>query len=503
MSFNIALSGLQATTQDLNTISNNIANASTSGFRGGRSEFASIYNGGQAGGVGVMSTSQNFSKGGSLTYTGRQLDMGIQGEGFFVLKGNDGGAMYARAGMFHKDSEGFITDPVGSRLQGYSVNAMGRLQTGNVGDLQVQTASLAAKATTEVRMVSNLDARVDVILPTFSAVPFDPANNDSYQAIETTTVNDSLGNAHVVNQYYVKTAQNEVTVHYTLDGTLLAGQTTTLKFDSNGVLDPTTTKQPFDIAIPSSSTNLKFDINFDKSTHYAAKYNAFNPKNIDSYHSIGTTSVYDSLGTEHVVTQYYVKTAPNEWTVNYTLDGTLLPDQTTLKFDSKGILDPTTTKDTFDLTLSNGASPLKFDINFDKSTQYAAKYNNSSLSQDGYTSGELKGVRLDDNGMLYGTYTNGQDQLQGQVVLANFSNPNGLSAVSNNAWVATNTAGQAIIGSPSTGTMGTVTGGYLEGSNVDTTAEMVNLMSAQRNYQSNAKVLDVNSTMQQALLNAI
>ena len=400
MSFNIALSGLQATTQDLNTISNNIANASTSGFRGGRSEFASIYNGGQAGGVGVMSTSQNFSKGGSLTYTGRQLDMGIQGEGFFVLKGNDGGAMYARAGMFHKDNQGFITDPVGNRLQGYSVNATGRLQTGNAGDLQVQTASLAAKATTNVSMVSNLDARVDVIPPAVPAVPFDP-------------------------------------------------------------------------------------------------------KNIDSYHSIGTTSVYDSLGTEHVVTQYYVKTAPNEWTINYTLDGTLLPDQTTLKFDSKGILDPTTTKDTFDLTLSNGASPLKFDINFDKSTQYAAKYNNSSLSQDGYTSGELKGVRLDDNGMLYGTYTNGQDQLQGQVVLANFSNPNGLSAVSNNAWVATNTAGQAIMGAPSTGTMGTVTGGYLEGSNVDTTAEMVNLMSAQRNYQSNAKVLDVNSTMQQALLNAI
>lgn len=395
MSFNIALSGLQATTQDLNTISNNIANASTSGFRGGRSEFASIYNGGQAGGVGVMSTSQNFSKGGSLTYTGRQLDMGIQGEGFFVLKGNDGGAMYARAGMFHKDSEGFITDPVGSRLQGYSVNATGKIQQGNVGDLQIQTASLAAKATTKVGLVSNLDARVDPI-----AVAFDP-------------------------------------------------------------------------------------------------------KDINTYHSIGTTSVYDSLGTEHVVTQYYVKTAPNEWTVNYTLDGTPLPDKTTLKFDSKGILDPATTKQAFDLALPNGASNLKFDINFDKSTQYAAKYNNSSLSQDGYTSGELKGVRLDDNGMLYGTYTNGQDQLQGQVILANFSNPNGLSAVSNNAWVATNTAGQAITGSPSTGTMGTVTGGYLEGSNVDTTAEMVNLMSAQRNYQSNAKVLDVNSTMQQALLNAI
>lgn len=395
MSFNIALSGLQATTQDLNTISNNIANASTNGFRGGRSEFASIYNGGQAGGVSVMSTTQNFSKGGSLTYTGRQLDMGIQGEGFFVLKGIDGGAMYARAGMFHKDSQGFITDPVGSRLQGYSVNATGKIQQGNVGDLQVQTASLAAKATTQVGLVSNLDARVDPI-----AVAFDP-------------------------------------------------------------------------------------------------------KDINSYHSIGTTSVYDSLGAEHVVTQYYVKTAPNEWTVNYTLDGVQLTEQTTLTFDAKGVLDPATTKQAFDLTLPNGASNLQFEINFDKSTQYAAKYNNSSLSQDGYTSGELKGVRLDDNGMLYGTYTNGQEQLQGQVILANFSNPNGLSAVSNNAWVATNTAGQAITGAPSTGTMGTVTGGYLEGSNVDTTAEMVNLMSAQRNYQSNAKVLDVNSTMQQALLNAI
>lgn len=395
MSFNIALSGLQATTQDLNTISNNIANASTNGFRGGRSEFASIYNGGQAGGVSVMSTTQNFSKGGSLTYTGRQLDMGIQGEGFFVLKGTDGGAMYARAGMFHKDSQGFITDPVGSRLQGYSVNATGKIQQGNVGDLQVQTASLAAKATTQVGLVSNLDARVDLI-----AVAFDP-------------------------------------------------------------------------------------------------------KDINSYHSIGTTSVYDSLGAEHVVTQYYVKTAPNEWTVNYTLDGVQLTEQTTLTFDAKGVLDPATTKQAFDLTLPNGASNLQFEINFDKSTQYAAKYNNSSLSQDGYTSGELKGVRLDDNGMLYGTYTNGQEQLQGQVILANFSNPNGLSAVSNNAWVATNTAGQAITGAPSTGTMGTVTGGYLEGSNVDTTAEMVNLMSAQRNYQSNAKVLDVNSTMQQALLNAI
>jgi flagellar hook protein FlgE len=402
MSFNIALSGLQSTSQDLNTISNNIANSSTVGFRGGRSEFAAIYNGGQAGGVSVMSTTQNFTKGGSLTYTGRQLDMGIQGDGFFVLKGTDGANMYARAGMFHQDSQGFVVDPVGNRLQGYGASETGRIQTGNAIDLQIQTASLAAKATTDVALVSNLDARVAVIDPLVT--PFDATKSDTF-------------------------------------------------------------------------------------------------------HSSNTVSVYDSLGTEHALTQYYVKTGPNSWNVHFMMDGKDVTPAAghQMTFDSNGILQTGKTLNLAiaDPTILNGASALSFDIGYDKSTQYSANYNNSSLRQDGFTSGELKGVRLDDNGLVYGTYTNGQELLQGQVALANFSNPNGLKPVSNNAWIASNEAGQAIMGAPSTGTMGTVTGGYLEGSNVDTTAEMVNLMSAQRNYQSNAKVLDVNSTMQQALLNSI
>jgi flagellar hook protein FlgE len=403
MSFNIALSGLQSTTQDLNTISNNIANSTTVGFRGGRSEFAAIYNGGQAGGVSVMSTTQNFTKGGSLTYTGRQLDMGIQGDGFFVLKGTDGANMYARAGMFHQDSQGFVVDPVGNRLQGYGASDTGRIQTGNAIDLQIQTASLAAKATTDVALVSNLDARV-------AAIP---------------------------------------------------------------------------VATPST----------------------FDPAKSDTFHSSNTVSVYDSLGTEHALTQYYVKTASNTWDVHFRLDGkpiTPAPGAHPMTFDPNGVLTAGQSVSlTIDKGMLNGASDLNIKIGYDKSTQYAANYNNSSLRQDGFTSGELKGVRLDDNGLVYGTYTNGQELLQGQVALANFSNPNGLKSVSNNAWVASNEAGQAIMGAPSSGTMGTVTGGYLEGSNVDTTAEMVNLMSAQRNYQSNAKVLDVNSTMQQALLNSI
>ncbi|MCK8046314.1 flagellar basal body protein FlgE [Shewanella sp. 1CM18E] len=402
MSFNIALSGLQATTQDLNTISNNIANSSTVGFRGGRSEFSAIYNGGQAGGVNVMSTSQNFSSSGSLTYTGRQLDMGIQGEGFFVLSAQDGTTTYARAGMFNQDANGFVTDPAGNRLQGYSVSAAGNLQTGNVTDLQVQAGALPAKATSDIGLVSNLDARVEVI-------------------------------------------------------------------------DPAVT--PFDAD--------------DAST----------------YHSSSTVTAYDSLGKEHALTQYYVKTDDNKWSVHYMMGDT---DVTPtgghqLEFNSDGMLvaGADLALNISDPNIVGGASDLNLSLSYDKSTQYASDYNNSSLSQNGYTSGELNGIRLDESGMLYGTYTNGQEQLQGQVVLADFNNPNGLTPISNNAWTATNAAGQPIIGTPSTGTLGAIAGGYLEGSNVDTTAEMVNLMTAQRNYQSNAKVLDANSTMQQALLNVI
>ncbi len=399
MSFNIALSGLQATSQDLNTISNNIANSSTVGFRGGRSEFAAIYNGGNPGGVNVANTSQNFSMGGSLTYTGRQLDMGIQGEGFFVLNATDGTKMYSRAGMFSQDALGFITDPAGNRLQGYAVGAGGQLQNGNMSDLQIQTGSLPAKATTEIGQVSNLDARVDAI-------------------------------------------------------------------------DPAVT--PFDANDPGS------------------------------FHSSGTVTVYDSLGNEHALTQYYVKTGDNSWNVHYMMSGAEVGPAGghPISFDSKGKL---ATGGDLNLTIPGtaGADNLQLALNYDSCTQYAADYNNSSLSQDGYTAGELNGIRLDDSGMIYGTYTNGQEQLQGQVVLADFNNPNGLTPVSNNAWVATAAAGQAVTGAPASGTLGSITGGYLEGSNVDTTAEMVSLMTAQRNYQSNAKVLDTNSTMQQALLNAI
>ncbi|SDK19839.1 flagellar hook protein FlgE [Ferrimonas sediminum] len=400
MSYNIAMSGLRSTNQELSTISNNIANASTAGFRGARAEFAAVYNGGQAGGVAMTGASQNFSLGGSMTYTGRELDLGIQGNGFFMVNGSDGSTLYSRAGMFNQDAEGYVVDPYGNKLQGYPVGPTGDVMTGNVGDIQVQAGSIPAQATTNINMTANLDARVTAIDPV--AKPFDSAD-------------------------------------------------------------------------------------------------------VSTYHSSNTVSVYDSQGNEHALTQYYVKTADNTWNVHYSLDGTTLPDVNNVSFDTDGnmtggAIDNLTITGA---TLGTGASDMTLALEWKHTTQYGSDYNTSSIDQNGNTSGELVGVRVDEDGFLYGTYTNGEEKLQGQVVLASFTNPNGLEAVNNTSWTANQAAGAPAVGAPGSGTLGSVSSGYIEGSNVDLTAEMVNLMTAQRNYQSNAKVLTAADTMNQSLLNAI
>ncbi len=192
MSFDIALSGLDATNVQLNTISNNIANVSTSGFKESRTEFSAVYNGMQAGGVEVAAISQNFDKTGSITGTGRPLDLAISGSGFFVTKDHTGQTLYTRSGVFGSDKDNNIVSNNGAKLQGYTVDANNNLQAGAVGNLKITTASLPAKATGELAFVANLDARSSVIDPAIN--PFDPNATDSFNSSYTSKVYDSLGN---------------------------------------------------------------------------------------------------------------------------------------------------------------------------------------------------------------------------------------------------------------------------------------------------------------------
>ncbi|UUM32289.1 flagellar hook protein FlgE [Vibrio japonicus] len=415
MSFNIALSGLDATNTELNTISHNIANASTYGFKEARTEFAAVYNGMQPGGVEVASISQNFDKNGSVSGTGRAMDLAINGSGFFVTKDNMGQMLYTRSGVFGTDKNNVVVSNSGAKLQGYSVDGNNNLMTGAVGDIKVSTSSLAAKATTTLDFVANFDAST-------SAINLVPAGDPQ--------------------------------------------------------LDP-----------------------MDPS--YDATAVAFDPNDPKSFNSSYTTKVYDSLGNSHTATQYFTKTADNTWQVNVQVDGGSTPvTSIPVTFNSDGTLGSPT--GTYNVSFpAAGANPMSIDISLDGSTQFGAAFGVSTNNPNGYTSGELAGVRVENNGMVYATYTNGQSQLQGQVVLADFANPQGLSNVTGTAWTQSFSSGAPIMGVPGTGTLGDLTPGALEGSNVDLTNELVALMTAQRNYQANAKTISTNDKLTQALFNAV
>ena len=229
MSFNIAMSGLNSTSQELNTISNNIANVSTVGFKSSRAEFAAVMNGGMGGGVEMSTVSQSFN-GSNMVMTGRSTDLAIGGNGFFVLEAQDGSTTYSRAGMFHQDKDNFIVNNSGHRLQGYSADSFGNVQTGSVTDLQVKTGSVPASATSRVDFAGNFDAGATAI--DTATNPFDPEDSDSYNSSYTTTVYDSMGNEHTMTQYFVKTGDNEWDVHYALNGEELTEEV------ANPVIDP-------------------------------------------------------------------------------------------------------------------------------------------------------------------------------------------------------------------------------------------------------------------------
>ncbi|WP_099611924.1 flagellar hook protein FlgE [Vibrio fujianensis] len=399
MSFNIALSGLNATNSELNTISNNIANASTFGFKGARTEFSSVYSGMQASGVEVASISQNFDKNGSVINTGRAMDIAINGNGFFVTKDHSGQTLYTRAGIFAPDKDNYVVANNGAKLQGYSVDSNNQLLSGMVGDIKISNASLGAKATDKIDFVANFDVTSPVI---------------------------------------------------------------------------------------------------------TAPFNASDPKTFNSSY---TTKVYDSLGNGHTVTQYFTKTADNTWQINMEVDGgsTALTAPTkaqTVTFDAEGKM--ASPSSPFNIAFNaSGANPVNLSVDLTGTTQFGAAFSVSKNNPNGYGAGELKGIRVEDNGEVYATYTNGQSLLQGQVVLADFANPQGLTKVSGTAWTQSFSSGSPAVGTPRTGVLGNLTPGALEGSNVDLTNELVSLMTAQRNYQANAKTISTSDKLTQALFNAV
>ncbi|NQD94924.1 flagellar hook protein FlgE, partial [Pseudomonas sp. CrR25] len=434
MAFNIGLSGLRAATSDLNVTGNNIANAGTAGFKQSRAEFADVYaasvlgsgSNPQGSGVSLGGVSQLFKQG-NLNYTQNPLDLAINGNGFFQTS-NNGEISYTRAGYFRPDRNGFIINNFGYRLQGYPVDANGNVQNGIVGDLRVDAANQAPRATTQVAQTFNLNS--NNVVPT--------AWQGAYDAVIA------------------------------------------------GAVDPAN-PTPAEIAAAQAAGNA-----------------TFNPTDPTSYNSSTSTNIYDTQGNAHVMTQYFVKTGANSWQMNVLVDGRNPADPTSttpysmaVGFTASGQLDPaslvsgdydgagapdfTVDPATGRFTLNawvpaaaddsdppvwgaNGAnaSPTGIQVDMRRSTQFSSAFAVNSVDQDGYTTGQLVGLEIDETGVIFARYSNKQSRVQGQVILADFANVQGLTPVGKTAWVQSFDSGEPVVGTPGAGTLGALQSGALE-----------------------------------------
>jgi flagellar hook protein FlgE len=407
MSFQTGLSGLNASSQSLDVIGNNIANANTVGMKSSRAEFAdlvaSTIGAGGANvspgiGAAVGAISQQFTQG-NVSITGNSLDIAINGSGFFQLSKTDGTTAYTRNGQFKLDKDGNIVTNTGANLMGYPTDTAGAATSITPQKLALPTgAAIPAKITSTIAAEFNLDTRV----PTATA------------------------------------------------------------------------------------------------TTPPGKY--------------GTSVVaYDSQGAQVPVSLYFVKSGQDQWAAFTSLTAAQAAitanDYTAanvaLQFNTSGKLTSPTTSTTIQVTSPN-TTIGNFNVQLDltKATQYGTDFAISNLTQDGYTSGNFTGLSIDNKGVITTTYSNGQTMKDGgMLALANFRNTQGLTPMGGGEYTETFKSGAAQLGKPTIGNYGELRSGALEESNVDLTAELVNMMTAQRAYQANAQTIKTQDQIMSTLVN--
>lgn len=231
----------------------------------------------------------------------------------------------------------------------------------------------------------------------------------------------------------------------------------------------------------------------------------FDPANTNSYNmSSGGVTVYDSLGVSHTQTSYFVKTAnPNEWAVHNYVDGVAVGAPTTLQFSNTGALtSPANGQIALDpYTPTTGAGVLAMTLDISGSTQYGESFALRNTAQDGYSAGKLDEISVSDTGVVVARYSNGADIALGQVALANFNNAQGLTPTGDNAWAESFASGSARVGAPNSSDFGQLQSGTLEGSTVDLTEQLVNMIVAQRNFQANAQMVSTQDQVTQTIIN--
>ncbi|MDB5844789.1 MAG: flgE [Polaromonas sp.] len=279
---------------------------------------------------------------------------------------------------------------------------------------------------------------------------------------------------------------------------------------------PTPLQLPTAAMAPKSTEKVAAQFNLD-SRSVTPTATPFDPTSSATYNYANAVTVYDSLGNSHELATFFVKAqvdaaaappvAENTWNVYAAADGAVVKGGgaiATLTFDDRGAMNPAVqTIQVAGLDFKNGStSPMALTVDVTGTTQFGNANEVNKLTQDGYTSGVLSSFAIEQNGTITGKYSNEQTQSLGKVVLSSFINPNGLKSLGGNLWTETAASGGPLTGSPGSGTkLGALTSGAVEASNVDLTAELVNLIIAQRTYQANAQTVKTQDQVLQTLVN--
>lgn len=254
---------------------------------------------------------------------------------------------------------------------------------------------------------------------------------------------------------------------------------------------------------PAATTSASFGVNLPADA--AAPSNpVFDPADPSSFNHTTTVTVYDSLGAAHTATVYFIKDpVANTWNTQMEIDGNSVAGATPIVFAQDGSLQ-TPVGGQMPLVPYNpgtGAADIVMTLNFSTATQFGSAFGVNSLSQDGFTTGRLTGISVDPEGIVFARFTNGQSTSLGKLALANFVNTQGLQQLGNTAWGESFQSGDALLGEAGTASFGNIQSGALESSNVDLTAQLVQMITAQRNFQANAQMIETADTITQTVIN--
>ena len=323
-----------------------------------------------------------------------------------------------------------------------------------------------------------------------------------------TNVYSRAGNFQVDREgFVVNSSDNRLMVFNTTESGDVTGEMGELKIDTS-------------LIQPRSTSTIDMVANLDSrdtvpAVTWAGGFDAFaspaTAPSPDMFNSSTSVTIYDSLGNSHVQSLYFAKTATqNQWDVHTLIDGVSQPGTNTVTFDSTGQIPAASLPFNINIAgwtpldgsgVANGAAAQNFSLDLSDVSQYGNEFSVSNITQDGFTTGQLRGVEVGDSGIVYARFTNGQSRALGQVALANFSNTAGLQPLGSTAWAETFASGQPTLGSPGTAGLGVVQSGALEDSNVEVTQQLVDMIVAQRNFQANAKVIQTEDTITQAVIN--